>query len=316
MYDILMPAVIAILSIIVIMKSAEYAIVAIADYAKKTGLSEYFIGFLIVSIGTSLPELSTAFFASLSGQGGLILGNVLGANIIDACVVLGLTAIVGGHIKVKGKFMSKNLIALFIIVLIPLFLGLDGDLSRFDGILLISSFLAYVLILILREGKIGHIKKNVKWKNIWKDMFIFLGCLVALLLSARWLVISSVLISKELGISVYIVGLIFVALGTTVPELTVEIKSVMKGLSGLAFGDVLGSVIVNTSLVLGLAALLNPITLDMGSFFIGSLFMISAVMIAISFMRRKEINWKEGIFLAAFYLFYLAIIISETILVG
>ncbi|MBW2999176.1 hypothetical protein KY339_00760 [Candidatus Woesearchaeota archaeon] len=300
----------ALLSIFVIMRAASFAIYAISDYARKTGISDYLIGFLVVSIGTSLPELSTAVFASMAHAGQLVLGDVVGANIIDVTVVLGLTAIIGRKIAISGKVIGKTVLTVLVMALLPILLGVDGDLSRLDGILLIIGFTAYILSLLRKEGKFGKVKKSVAWKDIWRDMIIFLGSLVALLLSARWLVRSSVGIADIIEIPIYIVGLIFVALGTTIPELTVEIKSVLRGLSGIAFGDILGSVVVNSSLVLGVAALLSPFSFDRTIFITSALFMVATVSLAIIFMRRKKITWKHGLVLLVLYLAFLVTEIS------
>jgi len=305
--------IVAVLCIFVIMKSAGFAITAIASYARKTGLSEYLVGFLIVSVGTSLPELSTAFFASTAGHGGLILGDIIGANIIDVTLVLGISAIIAKKIKTEGKIINKTLLTVFGIAILPIILGVDGTLSRLDGILMIIAFLFYVGNMLWSEGKLGKIKKNVAWKDIWQDMVVFLGCLIALLLAARWLVMSSVFIAQDLGVPVYIVGLVFVALGTTVPELTVQLKSIIKGLHGIAFGNILGSVIVNTSLILGFAAIVNPIKIELAGFLTAGLFMVLAVSVAIFFMERKEITWKHGIMLVSIYVVYLVAVIGQAL---
>ncbi|MFC1752402.1 sodium:calcium antiporter [Thermoproteota archaeon] len=300
--------------IFVIMKSAGFAITAISDYARKTGLSEYLIGFIVVSVGTSLPELSTAFFASTTGHGALILGDVIGANIVDVTVVLGLTAIIGRKIKIEGKTISKTLLTIFGIAVLPIFLGADGVLSRIDGIVMVIAFLYYIGNMLHVEGKFGHIKKDVAWKDIWKDMLVFLGCLMALLLAARWMVISSVIIAEQIHVPIYLVGLIFISIGTTVPELTVEIKSVLHGMSGLALGDLMGSVVVNTSLVLGFAAILRPIELELAGFLTAALFMIVCISLAIVFLRKKSITWKHGVFLLSIYVIYVITMIVQTII--
>lgn len=299
--------IVAILSFLVIVKAAGYAIDAIASYARRTGLSDYLIGFLIVSLGTSIPELSTAIMGSIAKSGQLVLGDVTGADILDVGLVLAITAIIGKKIKAEGKVLSRTVLMVIVMVLIPLLLGIDGVFSRIDGIILVASFVAYIIILLKREGEMGHIKKNIPFRIIWKDMLIFLGCVVAILLSARWLIFSVVQLSVILNIPLFLMGVLFMSLFTTSPELVVEIKSILKGYSGIAFGDILGSVVTNISLILGIAALINPIIFDKTSFFITGAFMLILVSIAVYLLKKKEVTWKHGIMLLSIYLVFIAV---------
>ncbi len=301
---------VAVISIFVIMKSAGFAIQAITDYAHHTGISKYLVGFLIVSIGTSIPDLSTAFVASLSGEGGLILGNVLGANIMDITLLLGLSAIVARKLAIRGEILHKSLPTVCIMASLPILLGLDGMLSRFDGALLLGAFLVYAARLFHKEGTFGHIKKQVRFKDIWKDMVVFVGCIVALLLASKWLVLSSVHLAKSLDVSTFLIGLVFVAIATTVPELVIAIKSAIGHQSNLTFGDILGAVTINSSFVLGLAAMLNPISFPTRPFLIAAMFMVTSVYIGTTYIRKKEITWHEGIGLL---LIYATFLISQTL---
>ena len=309
--EFILPIITAVLSMVVIMKSASYAITAIIDYAKRTGISEYLIGFLVVSIGTTLPDLSAGVFASLSGQGALVLGDVIGSNILDVTIVLGIAALIAKKVKVHGRIVNNAMITTLVMVVLPLVLGIDGVISRIDGMLLLTAFCVYVFRLFKKEGEIGHIKENVKWKNIWKDMFIFVGSLLALLLSARWLVISTLRLSALFKIPVFVMGLVFVAIGNTTPELMVQIKSVLSGHTSIGFGNILGAVVANSSLVIGISSLINPIVFNKNEFIIPAFFMVTAVYIGILFIKKKEVTWQEGI---ALFLIYLTFLASEIFL--
>jgi len=299
--------IIALLSLLVILKSASYAITAIANYARATGISDYVIGFLVISIGTSFPELTTAITSSWINQGGLILGDIIGANIIDISLVLGLMAVIARKINVKGEIISETIPTVIVMVLLPVILGLDGILSRIDGAILLVAYSCYVYLLIRKEGEVGHVKKQVKLKTVILDMVIFIIALVALLLSVRWLVFSSVLISDMLDIPIFFFGLIFVAICTTTPELMIGVKSVLKGRANMGFGDILGAVVTNLSLVLGVASVISPIEFDRTNFITASLFMVFGVFFTVYLIKKREVNWKHGIIAlmiyAAFVLF-------------
>lgn len=293
---------ISLLSTIVIMKSAGYMIFSISDYAKKTGLSDYLLGFVIVAICTSLPEISTAIFASLAQKGSLILGDVIGANIIDTTIVLGLVAIIGKKMKVGGKKLSS-------IVFLPLALlifGYNGIITRLEGTFLIIIFLTYLFIIISQETEKSKLKKDVQLKKIWKDILIFGFSFAALILAARWMVFSAVKLANIFQIPHFLMGLLIIALGTTIPELTVELKSVLRGVKDIAFGDIFGSFATNICLVIGIAALINPIQLETTSFFISFAFMAVSILASLFFMRKKEITWHHGIILLAIYFVFLA----------
>jgi cation:H+ antiporter len=276
----------------------------VSDYAKKLGISDYLIGFLVVSVGTSVPELSTAFIASFKGAGQIILGNVIGANIIDVTLVLGITAIIGKKLFIHGKVLDKTMFLVLGISLLPLILGFDGTISQIDGGILILSFIFYIYFLLRKEGEMGRIKKDVKWKDIWKDMVVIGISIIVLLISANFLINAARFIGGTIGISDILLGLVLVAVGTTIPELTVEIQSILRGVTGIAFGDILGSVVCNSSLVLGIAALINPIRIPKFNTIIfrdSALFMVTSVYIALLFIKKKQITWQEGIGLLMVY---------------
>jgi cation:H+ antiporter len=292
-------------SLLIISNSAAYIIMAISDYAKKTGISDYLIGFVVVSLATSLPELSTAIIASVTNSSDLILGNIIGANINDVTIVLGVTAIIGKKLFIHGKVLTKTVFTVLFMSALPLIVGVDGYVSRIEGIFCILAFIFYIVRLIKKEGKLGHVKKQVLLKDVWVDMLVIGGTVAALLLSTNWLLISTKRIGEILHINPFFTGMIIIGGATTVPELIVNLKSVLGGTSGIAFGDVLGSVVANSSLVLGIAAVIQPIRFIPGPFITSAIFMVTTVYIALLFIMKKSIDWQEGIGLLLIYATFL-----------
>ncbi|MBN2368105.1 hypothetical protein JXC34_03725 [Candidatus Woesearchaeota archaeon] len=288
------------------MLSAGYIIKAVSHYARELGVSDYLIGFLVVAIGTSLPEMTTAFVASFKHAGEIVLGDVIGANIIDVTIVLGVTSIIGRKIFIHGKVIDKTLFTVMLIAILPLILGYDGRLSRLDGAILVISFFLYIFNLLKKEGHFGKLKKDVKLSLIWKDLVVISFSLAVLLVGANFMISSSRTIGIMIGIPDIVLGIVLMAVGTTIPELTVETMSVLKGVSGIAFGDILGSVVCNSSLVLGIGALITPIQITNRVLFRNSsLFMLTSVFIALLFIKKKEITWKEGVGLLMVYATFL-----------
>ena len=279
---------IALASLIVLLFSAHYLIIAISGYSRKTGLSDYLIGFCIISIGTALPELSTALVSSMFGKGQLSIGDVIGSNTLDLTLVLGAILLVAGTIKVRNKNIKETIITIFLMASLPLLLGIDGVLSRVDGLILLVAFLIYATSILTREVSSVKLKKDVKLKFLLKDMSIFILALIALLLSTRWLVWSTLQLSSQFSIPIFLIGSVFLATATILPELTVGIKSVIKKKQDLIFGDTFGSVVVNSTLVVGIAALINPIPLQLSGFVISSIFMLLCVALGYLMIRKKE----------------------------
>ncbi len=297
---------------------ADIAIKAVSRFAKKLGASEYLIGFIIVALGTSTPELVTAITASVAGLhsltksfGELVLGNLIGANLLDATVVLGIMAIIARRLKIKGEVISKTLFYVMVMVTLPILLGVDGKLSRIDGIILIIAFLFYIKNLWNKEASLGKLEKDVPLKKLIGDMTLFLAAIPIIILSAKFFVSSAVKLSLILKIPSFIIGLTLASIGTTLPELSVETKSALTGHKNIGFGDILGSVVINITLILGIASIINPLLFDVASFATSAMFMVTAVYLAVIFIDKKEVTWKEGIGLL---LFYLTFFISEGVI--
>jgi len=300
-YPVLFYSIACILSLIIVLKASDLAIYGISNYAKKLGISHYLIGFLVVAVGTSLPELVASITGALAGETSMVFGTVVGSNISDLTLVLGIMVIVGRTIKMEHPIVGKTFFQTLALAALPVILVSDGALTRPDGIILLAGFGAYIASLWLKEGKLGKMKKDVKLKTLWRDGFVFAGCVAALLLGARWLIYSASQIAAIAGIPPYVVGLTIIALGTSLPEVMVEVKSILKGISSLAFGDLLGSVIANSTLVLGIIALIHPIAIEFNSILFACIIMIATVLLGLYFMTKKQITWKHGIALVSIY---------------
>ncbi|OYT32532.1 hypothetical protein B6U93_01475 [Candidatus Woesearchaeota archaeon ex4484_78] len=291
---------------------ADVAIKSISSFAKKLGASEYFIGFVVVALGTSTPELITAITGSLeavktfnSAFSNVVVGNLIGANILDVTVVLGIMALFATKLKIEGEVIGKTLFQIMALVSLPIILGFDGMLSRIDALILILAFLLYIRNLWKKEASIGKLEKDVPLRRLIKDMLLFLISVPIIIISAKYFVASAVSVAYYLNIPAFLVGLTLVSIGTTLPELSVETRSVLRGHKDIGFGDILGSVVVNITLVLGLAALISPIKINLALYSTSAMFMITSVFIAILFIDKKVITWKEGLGLLLIYITFL-----------
>jgi cation:H+ antiporter len=306
MANLLFWAIVWVASLFLIIKSASYAIESIIKYARHTGFSNYFVGLMIVSIGTTLPEIFTAIIASAEGSVDLILGNAIGASIVDITLVLAFVAIVAKKLKISGKVVHIPLIRVIAVLVLPLILGLDGHFSRYDGIFMIFAFVAYYGLHFKDEISRQKIKTNIPFKKVWKSGFVF-GINIALLIfGAQLLVLASKNIAIMTNIPMYIFGALLLSVCTTSPEFFVELKAIRKKAAPIALGDIFGSVICNSSLVLGIAFIISPAQINKSFFFPTMAFMIVTVLLGLLFLKQGELNWKQGLFLFLFYLIFVA----------
>ncbi len=304
LHPLLFHSLMALASLIIVAKSADMVVYGISNYAKKLGVSDYLIGFLVVSIGTAIPELIASVTGALVGQGMIVFGTVFGSNLFKI-PLLGLILLIGKNIKTKQNVgMNAPIVTLFVTTF-PLLLITDGVLSRIEGALLLIAFLIYIARLWHGEGQLGKMKKKIELKNIWRDALIFALSLTALLLSARFLVFSSLKISEILNISPYMVGLIVIGIGASAPELTVQLRSIFKHHQDIAFGNVLGSLVANSALVLGTVALIRPVYIKPSTIFITSIFMIAGIIYTLIIMGKEKVNRKQGLILILFYILFL-----------
>lgn len=298
---------IAFFSLLIVLNAATYLILAISQYAKKTGISDYVIGFLVVSVGTSLPELSTAVVSSYFGKGQLSLGDVIGANTLDVTLVLGAFLLAARSLTLKDSVINETIITVFLMSSLLIILGMDGFISRIDGAILFIAFLIYVTSILVNEGSMGTLKKDVKFKHIIKDMVTFLLALSALLLSTQIFVWSVLQFSSIFAIPVFLLGTVFLASATTLPELIISVKSVISKSTHLAFGNTFGSIIINSTFVIGVGALIKPFSVDVFPFLMSSLMMLFCIGVSYVVIMRKKLSWKHGLFLMMMYLLFVAV---------
>lgn len=273
-------------------------------------LSQFAISFIIMAASTSLPELFVGISSALAQTPALALGTVIGSNIADVTLVAGIAILLAR----KGVIATREIITdsywMFAIALLPLVLMLAGrSISRLDGVILLAAFLVHGYFMLKRHREKG---RRVPDKHArWSVIFSTLGVLVflpLLFLSAEYVVKFGMRFSLDLGIAPLVVGLVFVALGTSLPELAFEARAMRKGYSGLAFGDLIGSVVYNSTAVLGITALINPITANLVAFLTSSVMMLAVLFLFTTFLASgKHFTWREGISLILFYVLFLIV---------
>jgi len=277
-------------------------------------LTEYVFAFILMAFATSVPELFVGLTAGVRNLSTISLGNVIGSNLVNLTFVLGAIAIVARGLTIESKIAKRDSWIIFFIALLPLFLLFDKQISRGEGLLLLVVFGWYIYhILRSKEAfqkRMDHMKRTVEAKRkLVKNIIYFIAATTVLLLSSWVIVEMSKLIAKELYIPLSLVGIILVALGTSLPELVFGVRAVITKHEGMSLGNLVGSVVVNSTFVLGLVAVINPIVVEnLNVIYVGGAFMIVSVLVANLFISSKgKISWKEGLILIAFYIVFLIV---------
>ena len=275
------------------------------------------IGFFVMAFATSLPNLFVDISAALRGMQPLAFGDIVGGNFIDLTLVMGLAVLFGKKaLPAESKMVQSSAIFTGIIAVLPLLLVADGDLSRTDGIILLLAFAIYTFWILSKQERFkkvynvhGKRKKMpvTDFKEFLKNV-LKLIVLLAFLTASSWVIISSAqFFSSALGASLSLVGILIVGLGNSFPELYFSIISSRRGENWMILGNLMGSVIVCATLVLGLVAIIAPFQInDFSPFFIARIFMIIAVIFYLFIIRSgRKITKKEGLILISIYILFL-----------
>ncbi len=298
------------------------------------GLSPFVVGVTIVAFGTSFPELFTAMTAAFMDVTEIIPANAIGSNIANILLVVGFSAIVGGKLAVTKNLIDIDLplLAIGTVILFTVIWPWGGEeplISRGESVVLLVTYGAYILYtffhkeedvsedgtLPTRKKRRKHIvveEKEVKEKPkiTFLDWAFLIGGALALTFSARYLVESVVTISEMLQIGVGVISILGIALGTSLPELIVCAKAALKNRPEVALGNVFGSNVFNSFIVIGLPGLFTDITLDEPTFVIGFPVMILATLLfVISGISRNIHSW-EGVFFLALYAIFMGKILG------
>jgi cation:H+ antiporter len=249
------------ISLLLIMLISDRIIRYVLAISKAFGLSEMAAGFILLSVTTSLPELSVSTVASLAGEGGLSVGNVLGSNIANLTIILGLAILLSRkEIALKGRSHKELVQFLFISSIIPLFIVQRGSLGPVLGFVLLILF-AYFGVTVSRKTETTTFDEAPQQKKEEENLAIvgikFLVGVALIIILSKFAVDSSVDIAGFIGLPTSIIGATIIGLGTSLPELATTIQALKQGLVNMALGNLLGSCITNITLILGVSSLLS-----------------------------------------------------------
>ncbi|HLC33205.1 MAG TPA: hypothetical protein VJJ82_05230 [Candidatus Nanoarchaeia archaeon] len=293
----------------VLYKAGFYAVKSVTHLARALRVTEFVTSFILIAFISSLPEAFISIVAAFEGDPSLGIGTLLGSNIADLTLILGIVGLAGRGLRIHSSIIRKDIYFVALTIL-PVLLGIDGTLSRIDAIVLLCAGIGFAYVLI-KERAYFH-EEHHEHDHLLKSVIVLLVSLAALLLSAHAIVWSTHSLAIGLGVSSLLLGLVFTALGTTLPELTFSLQSIKKKHASLALGDILGVVVVDATIMVGLTALIMPITLNLFVFGVVGVFTAFAAVFAVLFMRSgKMLSTEESLTLI---FFYVAFVVAQVLL--
>ncbi len=293
-----MNIILLVLGFILLLKGADWFVDGASSIASRFGIPQLIIGLTIVAMGTSLPEAFVSITAALKSNAAITIGNVVGSNILNVGIILGVTALIR-PLHIQNSTIKYEMPFMMLVTLVLILQGINHTISRFDGIVMWSFFLGY-LYYIFKMSKNQMEETEIKKTNL---LFIPLG-LICLMVGSNFAVDAATNIAISLGVSQRFIGLTIVALGTSLPELVTSVTAARKGNADIAIGNIIGSNIFNILFVVGSSALITPVPFE--SHFIIDSFVAILIGLVLYLCTKKTrvLDKKTGILLLVTYSIY------------
>jgi cation:H+ antiporter len=308
-------------SLIVLIRASSLAITNAVNLASVTGLGKTKVGFMLVAFSTSLPELFVVVFAIMNPTSiGISVGNVLGSNIVNICLILGAGFLlmawkypdsIGYFTRMAREEVGDLNFGIFIASIVPLILLYLGYASQIVGLLLIALFFLEMYGLARKRTTVEEISLEAEKRQRGKYFAkAFIG-IIGIVACAYFIVESASFLAESAGVPPVIIGSTIVAFGTSIPELATSLDSVSKGFLDLAVGNVIGSCFLNITLILGLTFLLAPFNVNVSAFSDLIIFSLIANILLWYMMQNTKVSKREGIILLVIYAIFLAVSFSH-----
>ena len=324
LHELVLPSLAVVFGLALLVWSADRFVDGSAATARHLGMPPLLIGMVIVGFGTSMPEMTVSVLAALQGNPGIALGNAYGSNITNIALILGVTALIH-PIAVHSGVVRKEMPILIGVTILAAWQATDGQLTRIDALILLIVF-AVLMTWTIHQGLAkrrdtfaGEVHQEVTEQSLAIEpagLWVMVG-LVLLVVSSQMLVWGAVRIAQTLGVSDLVIGLTIVAIGTSLPELASSIIASRKGEHDLALGNILGSNLFNTLVVVGLAALIKPLQIPSEvlsrDISVMSILTILLFLMGYGFRGPGRINRIEGGILVLIYIMYMGYLFVTSI---
>lgn len=296
-----------IVGFVLLIKGADFFVVGASRIAQRFGIPEIVIGLTIVAFGTSAPEAAISISAAVQGNTGIAIGNILGSNILNILIILGLTACISGLPVARNTVKYEIPFVIIVSAVLLVMASTAGELNRFAGIVLWVLFIIFFIYLIVISKKensqevlpeaqqeIKEVRKKGGIKELLAALLLTLGGLAAVVFGSNLAIEGATFIAKFFGMSDRLIGLTIVALGTSLPELVTSVTAARKGNTDIAIGNIVGSNIFNILFVLGTTALIAPVPFESKFIVDGIICIASAVMLFLLVLNKDRRLKRSG----------------------
>lgn len=293
-----MNIILLVLGFILLLKGADWFVDGASSIASRFGIPQLIIGLTIVAMGTSLPEAFVSITAALKSNAAITIGNVVGSNILNVGIILGITALIR-PLHIQNSTIKYEMPFMILVTLVLILLGINTTISRLDGMIMWLFFLGY-LYYIFKMSKNQMEETEIKKTN---PLFILLG-LVCLMVGSNFAVDAATNIAISLGVSQRFIGLTIVALGTSLPELVTSVTAAKKGNADIAIGNIIGSNIFNILFVVGSSALITPVPFEYHFIIDSFVAILIGLVLYLCTKKTRVLDKKAGILLLVTYSIY------------
>lgn len=290
---------------VLLIKGADFFVDGSSSLARIMKVPSVIIGLTIVAMGTSAPEASVSVNAALAGSNDIAISNVIGSNLFNGLVVVGVCAFMAGF-KTNPEILKRDMPLNIIVTAILCIMLLDRHINHIEGIILLISMAVYIAVMVISALKNRETADECKMLSLPKSLIFIIGGLIAVIFGGTLVVDNACLIAKDFGVSENFIGLTIIAIGTSLPELVTSITATRKGDSGLALGNAIGSNLFNILFILGMSATICPLNVLSESIIDCIILLVSAVILYVFARTKKTMNRWEGIVCVFLYVGYTA----------
>ncbi len=310
--ELILQIVLLVVGFVMLVKGADWFVDGAAGIAVKFGIPQLVVGLTIVAMGTSAPEAAVSITGAMNGAADIAVGNVLGSNILNILIILGLTGIIT-NVAIQKSTLMIEMPFMLVITVVFAFLGLnDGNVGFLDGIILWVLFIVYLAYLFVLTKKGNQEEENEpENRSVWKLILVGVVGAVVVVWGADITVGAATTIAAALGLSERFIGLTIVALGTSLPELVTSVTAARKGNSDIAIGNIVGSNIFNILFVIGTSSLIIPVIFE-ATFLVDAIVaLLAGVLLWVSTVRKKMLTRPWAIVMLLGYAAYFVYLITQ-----
>ena len=301
--DFLLAMILLVVGFVMLIKGADWFVDGAAGIAARFGIPQLVIGLTIVAMGTSAPEAAVSITAALTGNAGITIGNVLGSNILNVLLILGITSVII-TVPVQKSTVKWEMPFMHVITIVLAFLGFTGGrIERWEGMVL-WIFVFIYFVYLFRMAKNGTEEEEEEMHPLWQQLLMLLVGIACIVIGSDLTVDNATIIAAKLGMDDRLIGLTIVAFGTSLPELVTSVTAAKKGKADIAIGNIVGSNVFNILFVVGTTALITPVAFKTGFIVDSAVTLAAGLFLWIAVMKENKLKRPAGVVMLLGYALY------------